>query len=58
MPRLLGVKDAASYLGTTVWFIRTAVWSGDLPSVRLGKRLLIDRQDLDSYVEKQKEKAA
>jgi len=57
-PRLLGVKDAAHYLGSTVWFVRSLVWNGDIPSCRMGKRLLIDRQDLDSFVDRQKERAA
>jgi excisionase family DNA binding protein len=50
-PRLLGVRDAAVYLGCTVWFVRSLVWNGEIPSCRLGKRLLIDRQDLDTYIE-------
>ena len=56
-PRLMNVKDAASYLGATVWFVRSLVWSGEIASCRLGKRLLIDRQDLDQYVDRQKTKA-
>jgi excisionase family DNA binding protein len=53
-PRLLRIKDAARYLNATVWFVRSLVWSG-FPHLRLGRRILIDRSDLDAYVDRQKE---
>lgn len=57
VPRLLNVKQAASYLGTTVWNIRTLTWEKKIKSVQLGgARLLFDRADLDGFVERQKER--
>jgi len=56
-PRMLTVKDAAVYLGTTVWQIRTLVWSKRLAAVRLGHRQVFDRCDLDSFIEKLKKAA-
>jgi excisionase family DNA binding protein len=53
-PRLLGIKDAARYLGATVWFVRSALWAGELPYLTLGKRFVIDIADLDRYVEAKK----
>lgn len=50
-PRLLNVAEAAHYLGTTVWQVRTLTWEKKLPVIRLGKRLLFDRADLDRFVE-------
>jgi excisionase family DNA binding protein len=53
-PRLLTVKDAAAYLSCTVWCIRSLIWSRKIPYLKLGKRFLIDRADLDSFVEQEK----
>jgi len=50
-PRLLRVRDAAVYLGTTIWQVRTLAASGRLPVKRLGQRMLFDRQDLDRFVD-------
>jgi excisionase family DNA binding protein len=54
---MLTVKDAAAYLGTTVWFIRSQVWDRKLPALKFGKRLVFDRADLDAFVEAQKRAA-
>lgn len=48
--RLLTVKQAAQYLGTTPWCMRSLAWNKEVPTVRLGKRLLFDRVDLDAFV--------
>jgi excisionase family DNA binding protein len=53
-PRLLGVNQAAAYLGTTSWMIRKLVWGKELSHIRLGQRLLFDVQDLNKFVESQK----
>ena len=53
-PRLLGVREAATYLGSTVWAIRTLVWEEQVPHIKIGKRLLIDRADLDKFVDQHK----
>jgi excisionase family DNA binding protein len=58
-PRLLTIRQAAVYLGTTEWFIRSVgVWERKIPHVRLGKRILFDRSDLDKFVDDQKKAAA
>ena len=56
-PRLLDVKMAAHYLTTSVWSIREMVYSRAIPHIRLGKKILIDRIDLDKFVERKKEAA-
>jgi excisionase family DNA binding protein len=53
-PRLLNVRQAAAYLGATVWFVRSLVWASAVPHVVFGKRILIDKQDLDKFVENSK----
>jgi excisionase family DNA binding protein len=49
-PRCLTIKDAALYLGATVWAIRSLIWDGDLPCLRIGKRQVIDVRDLDALI--------
>jgi excisionase family DNA binding protein len=53
-PPLLTVKGAAVYLNCTVWCIRSLIWSRRIPYLKLGKRFLIDRRDLYSFVEQEK----
>jgi excisionase family DNA binding protein len=48
-PRLLNVKMAAVYLGTSVWHMRQLVWTKKLPEVRFGSKLMFDRKDLDKF---------
>ncbi len=54
-PRLFSLKRAAEYLGISYWTIRDYIFRGELPSVRLGRRVLVDVRDLDALVEKYKE---
>ena len=49
--RLLGIPQAAIYLGSTVWAIRSLIWENQIPYVKIGKRLLLDRSDLDAFVD-------
>jgi excisionase family DNA binding protein len=50
-PRLLTIKQAAVYLGAAVWAIRQLLWSKEVRHVRIGRRYLIDRDDLDSFID-------
>jgi len=54
-PRLLGIRDAALYLSVSSWTLRGLVWSGQLPEVRIGRRLLFDLGDLDHLIETSKQ---
>ncbi len=56
--RLLTVNESATYLGCAVWFVRTLAWNRVVPYLKLGKRIVFDRADLDAFVEKQKQAAA
>ena len=48
--RLLDVKGAALYLSVSAWTIRQRIGLGQLPVVRIGRRVLLDRSDLDAWV--------
>jgi len=39
--RLYNLKEAAVYLGRTVWAVRGMLWAGKMPYVRDGKRILL-----------------
>lgn len=56
-PRMLDIKAAALYLGTTVRFMRSLVWDRKLPKLKFGKKYVFDRQDLDKFIEQQKRAA-
>jgi excisionase family DNA binding protein len=49
-PRLLTIQEAARYLSATVWAVRALLWAKELRHVQIGKRFLIDRNDLDQFV--------
>jgi excisionase family DNA binding protein len=55
--RLLRIPEAAAYLSTTVRAVRTLIWRREIPFVPIGKRYLIDKNDLDAYIEKAKRTA-
>ena len=71
-PRLLNMRQAAAYLGCSFWTARDYVLQGLIPAIdmpplrpRRGdrkrktlRRVLIDRADLDAFVESRKRRDA
>ncbi|MCX6224488.1 MAG: helix-turn-helix domain-containing protein [Bacteroidia bacterium] len=55
-PRLLTIKGAAEFLGLTVWAMRERVWAGQIPIVKFdgGRKIYIDRQDIEKFIERHK----
>ncbi len=49
--RLISVEDAARYLRVEKSTIFSWVWRRNIPSVKMGRRLLFDREDLDRMIE-------
>ncbi len=49
--RLFSVEDAAKYLGVQKSTIYSWAWRRKIPSVKMGRRLLFDREDLDRVIE-------
>lgn len=49
--RLVTIKQAAAYCSCAVWAIRQAIWSKELRACRIGRRFLIDRNDLDRFID-------
>lgn len=54
MKRLYTIEEAAIYLGRTAWSVRELIWSGKLPSVRVGRRIHIDFHDLNVFIDRYK----
>jgi excisionase family DNA binding protein len=52
VPRLLRIQSAAKYLSATTWQIETLLRQKTIPSFVLGKRRVVDRLELDRYVER------
>lgn len=50
-PRLLTIKQAAAYCACAVWAIRQAIWAKELAACTIGRRFLIPREELDSFID-------
>jgi excisionase family DNA binding protein len=55
--RWLTVKAAAEHLNCSVHWIRSLLWAGEVPFVRIGKRFIVDRADLDGWATRSKRTA-
>lgn len=53
-PRLLSQHEAATYLGISYWMLRDLTFRGEVPHVKIGRRILVDRLDLDAYLDRAK----
>lgn len=54
--RLYSIQEAAHYLGRTPWGIRELIYAGRLPAVKAGRRVHVDINDLERFVECNKER--
>lgn len=53
-PRLLSQREAATYLGISYWTLRDLTFRGEVPYVKIRRRILVDRLDLDAYLDRMK----
>lgn len=70
-PRLLNMRQAAEYLGCSFWTARDYILQGLIPAVDLPplrpregdrqrktlRRVLVDRADLDAFIDSRKKRA-
>ena len=56
--RLYTIREACSYLGVSIWCVRSLIWRGTIQVVRLpgGKKQYLDIRDMDDLIEKGKER--
>lgn len=52
--RLYNLQEGAVYLGRTVGAVREMLWAGKIPYVKDGKRILIDIQDMNEWIDRNK----
>jgi excisionase family DNA binding protein len=53
--RLYTVSEAAIYLGrSSDWSVRRLIWNGHLPSVRVGRRIHVDINDMEMLIQRNK----
>jgi len=49
--RVYNVKEAAEYLGRTVWAVREMIYAGKIPCIKDGRRTLLDLRDMDKWID-------
>lgn len=54
VPRLLSQREAAIYLGISYWTLRDLTFRGEIPHVKIRRRILVDRLDLEAYLDRMK----
>jgi excisionase family DNA binding protein len=55
--RLFTLNEAGAYIGLSHWTIRSLMYrTGELPYIRIGRRILIDLKDLDALIDSKKQK--
>jgi excisionase family DNA binding protein len=54
--RLFTIKEAAQYLGRSVWGVRDLIWSQTIPVIKQAgcRKMYLDRNDMDAFIEKNK----
>jgi excisionase family DNA binding protein len=54
--RLLTINELATEIGGTKWFWRTMIWDGQLPYVQVGRKMFVDKNDIEKFIAKNKHK--
>jgi excisionase family DNA binding protein len=55
--RLLNIKEAARYLGTTDKTLYTKIWRREIPFIKLGRSVRFDVRDLEALIDRSRIKA-
>jgi excisionase family DNA binding protein len=48
---------AATYLGISYWTVRELINRQEIPAVRIGRRVMLDVDDLDGFIEANKSRS-
>jgi excisionase family DNA binding protein len=54
--RLLNIKEAARFLGTTDKTLSTKIWRREIPFIKLGRSVRFDVRDLEALIERSRVK--
>lgn len=52
--RLYSIKELVAEIGATEWFWRSQIWDGQLPYVQVGRKMFVDREDIEIFIKKNK----
>jgi hypothetical protein len=52
--RLYSIKELTSEIGGTTWFWRSLIWDRKLPFIQVGKKMFVDRNDVESFINENK----
>ena len=52
--RLYTIKELVAEIGATEWFWRSQIWDGQLPYVQVGRKMFIDRNDIENFIKRNK----
>lgn len=55
--RLLNVKEAARFLGTTDKTLYSKIWRREIPFIKIGRSVRFDLKDLEVLIEQSRVKA-
>jgi excisionase family DNA binding protein len=55
--RLLNIKQAARFLGTTDKTLYTKIWRREIPFIKLGRSVRFDVRDLEALIERSRVRA-
>jgi excisionase family DNA binding protein len=55
--RLLNIKEAARFLGTTDKTLYTKIWRREIPFIKLGRSVRFDVKDLEALIERSRVRA-
>lgn len=52
--RLYSIKELVLLIGATEWFWRSQIWDGKLPFVQVGRKMLVDKKDIEKFIQNHK----
>ena len=50
MTPLLSLKEAARLLGVSFWTVRRLITLGKLPSISVGRRVLLEQSTIENFI--------
>lgn len=54
--RLYSIKELTQKIGATDWFWRTQIWDGTLSYVQVGRKMFVDMNDVEKFIDRHKSK--
>ena len=52
--RLYSIKELVAEIGATEWFWRSQIWDGQLPCVQVGRKMFVDINDIETFIQQHK----